>query len=98
MTYLQRLPDPTLVIEADCEKIHEIMKRLIFNRNVKIDIIHTDFKQYSTPKNHQKYPFLPCRMSKYNETHKAESEGLHFLLSLPFFAFLLHKSIHISLP
>lgn len=57
MTYLQCLPDPTLVTEEDCEKIHKIMKRLISNGNVKIDIIHTEFKQYNAPENHRKYIF-----------------------------------------
>ncbi|MCI8660927.1 MAG: hypothetical protein HFG54_11910 [Lachnospiraceae bacterium] len=57
MTYLQCLPDPAIVTKEDCEKIHEIIGRLSLNRNIKIDAVPSNFKQYSAPENHRKYLF-----------------------------------------
>ena len=57
MTYLQCMPDPTLVTKEDCERIHEIIGRLSFKENIKIDTVPSNFKQYSAPENHRKYLF-----------------------------------------
>ncbi len=57
MTYLQCMPDPTLVTKEDCERIHEIIGRLSSNENIKIDTVPSNFKQYSAPENHRKYLF-----------------------------------------